>query len=218
MTAHEFDFVVIGAGSAGCAAAYSLQKAGIGTIAVLEAGLTNAVPQVRIPLGLVWTRGSKRDWQFLSKPRKEVGDRQIGVTRGKMLGGSSSINSMVWFRGRRDDFDNWNVPGWAWADVEADFEAVETIMQPSRFADPHPLSSAYALGLGDNGEAAPTPERESAGVFDVNMRNGARWSAADGFLGPAKRSGDVEVFTSANVDRVCFEDGRARRVRLTDGR
>ena len=128
MTAHEFDFVVIGAGSAGCAAAYSLQKAGIGSIAVLEAGLTNAVPQVRIPFGLVWTRGSKRDWKFLSAPRKEVGGRQIGVTRGKMLGGSSSINSMVWFRGRRDDFDNWNVPGWAWADVEADFEAVEAIM------------------------------------------------------------------------------------------
>ena len=104
----DYDFVIIGAGSAGCAAAYRLQKAGIGTIAVLEAGPTNRVPQVKIPFGLAWTRGSKRDWKFETVDQPALGNRRIAVTRGKMLGGSSSINSMVWFRGRRDDFDNWN--------------------------------------------------------------------------------------------------------------
>jgi len=214
----EFDFVVVGAGSAGCAAAYQLAKANVGTIAVLEAGLTNRVPQVKIPFLLAWMRGSKRDWKLVSKSQSELGDRSIEVTRGRMLGGSSSINSMVWFRGRRDDFDNWNVPGWAWRDVENAFEEVEELIDPRPFPYPHPLSSAYALALGDNGDAPPTPERESAGVFQVNIHDGARWSAADAFLEPAKQTGRVEVLTQANVDRVIFEDNKARQVGLTDGR
>jgi len=218
-TSHlTFDFVIIGAGSAGCAATYSLQQAGIGTIAVLEAGLTNRVPQVKIPFGLVWTRGSKRDWKFLSTPQPALGGRRIDVTRGKMLGGSSSINSMVWFRGRRDDFDNWRVPGWQWSDVEADFEQVEQRLNPVSFANPHPLSESFARALGDNGHAPPTPERESAGIFHVNLHNGARWSAADAFLAPAKKSGQVSVLTQANTDRIEFVEGRARRIHLTDGR
>ncbi len=214
----EFDFVIVGAGSAGCAAAYQLSKANIGTVAVLEAGLTNRVPQVKVPFLLAWTRGSKRDWKFGSKPQAELGGRSIGVTRGKMIGGSSSINSMVWFRGRRDDFDNWNVPDWAWTDVEDAFEQVEKKIDPRPFPYPHPLSQAYAVALGDNGNAPPTPERESAGIFHVNLHDGARWSAADAFLEPAKQTGRVEVLTQANVDRLAFEDGRARKVILTDGR
>ena len=213
----DFDFIVVGAGAAGCAATYELAQSNVGTIAVLEAGFTNKVPQVKIPFGLVWTRGSKRDWQFKSRPAEELGGRSIDVTRGKMLGGSSSINSMVWFRGRRDDFDHWDVDGWSWQDVEGDFEAVESLLKPTRFVDPHPLSAAYGLALGDNGNAPPTPERESAGVFDVNLHNGARWSAADAFLTPAKKSGQVEVLTNSNVDRILFEDGNARKVVLTDG-
>ncbi len=214
----EFDFIVIGAGSAGCAATNELAKANVGTIAVLEAGYTNRVPQVKIPFGLAWTRGSKRDWKFKSQPTTELGGRSIDVTRGKMLGGSSSINSMVWFRGRRDDFDNWDVDGWAWHDVEGAFEEVESLLKPTRFVDPHPVSEAYGLALGDNGHAPPTPERESAGVFHVNLHSGARRSAADAFLTPAKNTGRVEVLTQANVDRVEFEEGTARRVILTDGR
>jgi len=214
----EFDFVIVGAGSAGCAAAYQLAQANVGTVAVLEAGFSNRVPQVKVPFLLAWTRGSKRDWKFDSKPQSELGGRSIGVTRGKMIGGSSSINSMVWFRGRRDDFDNWNVPGWAWRDVEGAFEKVEELIDPRPFPNPHPLSSAYAIALGDNGDVPPTPERESAGIFHVNLHDGARWSAADAFLEPARRTGRVEVLTQANVDRIAFEDGRARRVVLTDGR
>ena len=214
----EFDFVVIGAGSSGCAVTFGLAQKNAGTIGVLEAGPTNAVPQVKIPFGLAYTRGSKRDWQFLSTPQTALGGRRINVTRGKMLGGSSSINSMVWFRGRRDDFDNWQVPGWSGADVEADFEAIEERLAPRRFANPHPTSEAFALSLGDNGHAPPTPEREGAGVFHLNLHDGARWSAADGLLEPAKKTGNVSVVTGANVDCIEFENGDARTVHLTDGR
>ena len=214
----EFDFVIIGAGSAGCAAACRLAEANIGTVAVLEAGPTNAVPQVRIPFGLVWTRGSKRDWRFLSTPQKALNGKQIEMTRGKMIGGSSSINSMVWFRGRRDDFDNWDVPGWAWRDVEADFEAVEKRIDPRPFPSPHALSAAYARALGNNGDGPPSPERESSGIFDCNLHDGARWSAADAFLEPAKRTSRVEVIKGANVDRIGFQARRAKSVHLTDSR
>lgn len=214
----EYDFVVVGAGSAGCAVTYQLARSGAGSVAVLEGGYSNRVPQVKIPFGLVWTRGSKRDWKFLSTPQTALNGRQIAVTRGKMLGGSSSINSMVWFRGRRDDFDHWNVPGWHWADVEPAFEAVEAQLQPRRFADPHPLSKAFGRLLGNNSDAPPDPERESAGIFHCNLHDGARRSAADALLDPARRTGRVEVMTKAQVDRVIFEGQRAREVVLVDGR
>ncbi len=218
LVTESFDFIVIGAGSAGCAVAYQLSKAEAGTVAVLEAGPSNAHPLIRVPFGLSFIRGTKRDWGFTTSPQSALKGREVHVTRGRTLGGSSSVNSMVWFRGRRNDFDNWNMPGWSWTDVEPAFEAVEALLTPERFPEPHPLSEAYGRALGDNGMAPPNPERESAGVFHVNMRNGARWSAADAFLKPAIATGRVNVLTGANVDRIEFEDGIAKRVVLIDGR
>lgn len=214
----EFDFVVIGAGSAGCAAAKGLCDANIGTVCVLEAGPTDAVPQVKVPFGLLYTMGSGRDWRFKSTTQKDAAGRNLKVNRGRMLGGSSSINSMVWFRGRQDDFDNWNLPGWDRASVNQNFEEVEAEIEPRRLPDPHAISNAFGRTLGSNGLAPPTPERESAGVFHTNMRNGRRWSAADAFLRPAQQSGRCEILTGANVDKIGFEDNHARIVALTDGR
>ncbi|MEM6407831.1 MAG: GMC family oxidoreductase N-terminal domain-containing protein [Pseudomonadota bacterium] len=214
----EFDFVVIGAGSAGCALAGGLAEANIGTVAVLEAGPSDAVPNVKIPFGLLYTMGSKRDWNFKSAPQSASGARAMKVNRGRMLGGSSSINSMVWFRGRADDFDGWGLPGWAWREVAPAYEQVEARIQPGRLPDPHPLSQAFGRTLGSNGEAPPTPERESAGVFNTNMRNGRRWSAADAFLRPGLQTGRLTVITGANTDRIELKDGHAKHVHLTDGR
>ena len=214
----EFDFVVIGAGSAGCAAAHGLATRSTGTIGVLEAGVSDAVPQVKIPFGLLYTMGSGRDWNFRSTAQSNARQRNLKVNRGKMLGGSSSINSMVWFRGRTDDFENWQVPGWAWKDVQGDFEAVEDHIRPDRLPDPHPLSQAFGLSLGSNGHAPPTPERESAGIFHTNMRHGRRWSAADAFLRPAVKTGRISVLTGATTDRIVLEGRRAKSVLLTDGR
>jgi choline dehydrogenase len=214
----EFDFVIIGAGSAGCAAAKGLSDANVGTVCVLEAGPTDAVPQVKVPFGLLYTMGSGRDWRFKSTAQQNAAGRNLKVNRGRMLGGSSSINSMVWFRGRQDDFDNWNLPGWDRANVIQNFEEVEAAIEPRRLPDPHAISDAFGRTLGSNGIAPPTPERESAGVFHTNMRNGRRWSAADAFLRPAQQTGRCEVLTSANVDKIGFEDNHARTVILVDGR
>jgi choline dehydrogenase len=214
----EFDYIIIGAGSGGCAAAKGLCDANVGTVCVLEAGPSDAVPQVKVPFGLLYTMGSGRDWRFSSSAQEGAASRRMKVNRGRMVGGSSSINSMVWFRGRQDDFDIWNLPGWDTASVAQNFEQIEAAIQPQRLPDPHSLSEAFGRTLGSNGLAPPTPERESAGVFHTNMRNGRRWSAADAFLRPAQQSGRCEVLTGANVDKIGFEDNHARTVILLDGR
>ena len=214
--ADSFDFVVVGAGSAGCAVADGLVAADVGSVLALEAGPRDSGPLVKAPLGLVWLMGGRRDWRFRSTPQAALGGRRIAIPRGRMLGGSSSINSMVWFRGRRDDFDNWNVDGWRWTDVEPAFKAVEAHLTPVRLADPHPLSETLQRLLGGNSTAPPTPEYESAGVFHFNMRHGRRWSAADAFLRPAQARG-LTVLTGQQVDRLEFRGGRAHAVVFADG-
>ena len=213
------DHVVIGAGSAGCAATYRLSEGGA-SVCVLEAGPSERHPLVKVPFGLVFLIGSKqRDWSRRSAPMTALGGRSIGVPRGRMVGGSGSINSMVWFRGRASDWDAWDVPGWAWSDMEGVFEAVESHVRPGRLPHPHALTEAFGRLAGANDpERPPTPERESAGVVHVNMENGARRSAADAFLRPAMKSGRVRLMTGAPVERIAIENGRARGAVLRDGR
>ncbi len=211
------DFIVIGAGSAGSVVAARLAEQGA-SVAVVEAGPSEKHPFVKMPFGLVWLMGSKvRDWALKSAPQTALGGRQINVPRGRMVGGSGSINSMVWFRGRRSDFEAWDLDGWRWPEVEAAFEAVEARLTPSQMRGAHPLTRGLSKMLGGNSDEAPTPEYESAGVFRFNMRRGARWSAADAFLRPAQEALQVQVLTGREVDRIVFEDGRAREVLFTDG-
>lgn len=208
------DFIVVGAGSAGCVLAAELARRQAGSVLLLEAGPSDAHPLVKMPFGLVWLMGGGRDWRFQSTPQQGLNGRRIAIPRGRMLGGSGSINSMVWFRGRRDDFDSWAQPGWGWADVEPAFEAVEARLTPMPLADPHPLTK----GLGQVfPNTTPDPERESAGVFRYNLHDGRRWSAADGFLRPALATGGVTLRTGVQVSHLGFDGDRATRVVLTDG-
>ena len=213
----DADFIVIGGGSAGCVVAAELARRGAGQVRLLEAGPSDAHPLVKIPFGLAWLMGSRRDWRFKTTPQPGLGGRAVNVPRGRMLGGSGSINSMVWFRGRRDDFDGWGVEGWDWPAVEPAFEAVEARLQPRQMQGAHPLTQGLSSMCGSNTGAVPTPEYESAGVFAFNMRGGRRWSAADAFLGPAKGA-KLRVMTGCFVDRIGFDGGTARDVILTDGR
>ena len=212
------DFIVVGAGSAGSVVAARLAELGAGSVAVLEAGPSDAHPLVKIPFGLVWLIGGRsRDWRFKSKPQEALGGRTISVPRGRTIGGSGSINSMVWFRGRAADFDAWNLDEWRWETVEPVFEAVEARLTPSQFAKAHPLTKGLSKMLGGNSDEAPTPDYESAGVFRFNMHRGRRWSAADAFLRPAQRDLPVQVLSGRNVDRLVFKNGEACEVVLTDG-
>ncbi|MCY3817016.1 MAG: GMC family oxidoreductase N-terminal domain-containing protein [Gammaproteobacteria bacterium] len=218
MTDSSFDFVVVGAGSAGCAVVAGLVEAELGTVCAIEAGGSDNSPMVRTPFALMFMMGSrKRDWQRTTTPQRELGGRVLAVPRGRMIGGSGSINSMVWFRGRMDDFDRWDIEGWSSDDVAPAFEEVETRMMPRRLPNPHPLSERFACALGGDGKTPPSPEREGAGIFSVNMRGHRRWSPADAFLRPAQASGRLTVTTDSQADRILFDGDRARTVVLADG-
>ncbi len=205
------DFLVIGAGSAGSVIAAELARRQAGSVMVLEAGPSDEHPLVSMPMGLVWLMRSRREWQFKTTPQKEAGNRQINVPRGKMVGGSGSINSMVWFRGRRDDFDGWNISGWTFAEVEPAFQAVEKYLQPTQLATAHPLTRGLAWIFADT---TPTPEHESAGVFSFNLHKGRRNSAARAFL---HKRHDIELRTGCVVDRLLWAGNKAIGVVLDNG-
>ena len=202
------DILVVGGGAAGATLAGRLARMGR-DVAVLEAGPSDRHPLVSMPFGLVWLMGSRRDWRFESAPQAALGGRRIKVPRGRMLGGSASINSMVWFRGLPEDYAAWG-RGWAWDDVAPAFEAVEAEMRPAPLVRPHPLSRALAEVHG----APPEPGRVSSGPFVVNMERGRRRSPVRAFLDGA----GARVLTGAEVAGLVIADGRARGVRLSDGR
>lgn len=214
----DYDFIVIGAGSAGCVLAARLTELQAGSVLLVEAGPSDSSPLVKMPFGLVWMMGSeKRDWRYTSTPQGGLGGRMINIPRGRMIGGSGSINSMVWFRGRQRDFDDWNVPGWAYSEIEADFAALESRIEPRRLATPHPVSELLDRMFPANDKhAIPTPERESAGVFAYNMRDGRRWSAADAYMRPALTKG-LSVKTGLCTKRIRFTGERASHVEFHDG-
>ena len=210
--------IVVGAGSAGCAAAARLAEAGR-YVHVIEAGPSDRHPLVRAPMGLVRLMGSGRDWRRRTVPQEGLGGRDVAVPRGRMIGGSGSMNSMVWFRGAPSDFDGWGVPGWSWRDVAPAFDEIEARVQPRRIASPHPLAEAFGAAMGANDTAAPAdPARDGAAVVHCNLHDGARRSAADAFLRPAMAAGRVTAETGGEVDRVLIERGRAVGVRLRSGR
>ncbi|MBB5514697.1 choline dehydrogenase-like flavoprotein [Rubricella aquisinus] len=210
-----FDIIVIGAGSAGCAVTARLARDTSATVCVLEAGPSDATLAVKIPFGLIHLMGHPtRDWRRETLPMTGVNGRRVKVPRGRMLGGSGSINSMVWFRGRRADYTAWQQPGWDADTVWSAFSDVEEAIRPAPLPDPHPLSTAFGASIG----GALTPETVSSGVFTTNMRHGQRFSAADGFLRPACKTGRVEVVTNAQVATLRVANGRAHAVTLIDGR
>ena len=202
------DVLVVGGGAAGATLAGRLARMGR-DVAVLEAGPSDRHPLVAMPFGLVWLMGSRRDWRFETAPQAALGGRRVKVPRGRMLGGSASINSMVWFRGLPDDYAAWG-PGWGWDDVAPAFDAVEAQMRPAPLAHPHPLSRALAEVHG----GPPEPGRTSSGPFVVNMERGRRRSPVRAFL----RGSGARVVTGAEVADLVVAGGRVAGVRLTDGR
>jgi choline dehydrogenase len=214
-----YDFIIVGAGSAGCAVAHGLAARGAGRVLVVEAGPSDRTPFVKMPFGLVWTLGTRRrDWRFRSTPQEGLGGREVAIPRGRMVGGSGSINSMVWFRGRAADFDAWDVDGWRWRDVAPVFDEVEEAVRPARLRGAHPLTEAFANVFPQNDPGAiPSPDREGSGVFAFNMSRGRRRSAADVFLRPALETGDVHLLTGRDVKRLHVRNGRARAVEFSDG-
>jgi choline dehydrogenase-like flavoprotein len=228
-TAETFDFIVTGAGSAGCAVAGRLSESGKYRVLLLEAGGPDRNPWIHIPLGYTKTYTNPRvNWMFESEPEQQLNGRTLYQPRGKVLGGTSSINGMVYMRGTPSDYDNWRqrgCEGWDWESVLPFFKKAEN---QERGADEHhgtggPLnvSNPVRCPLGDAmvqaaiqagipaNEDFNGPRQEGAGYYQTTTTSRRRWSAARAYLRDAKRRPNLTIVTKAHATRVLIENGRA---------
>ena len=234
----QADYVIVGAGSAGCALAYRLSEAGHSVI-VIEHGGTDAGPFIQMPAALSYPMNMSRyDWGYLSEPEPNLGGRQLVVPRGKVIGGSSSINGMIYVRGHARDFDTWaemGAKGWSYADVlpyykrlehwhdgghggDASWRGTDGPLHVSRGPRTNPLTRAFVEAgqeagyqvTGDyNGE-----KQEGFGPFDSTIWKGQRWSAANAYLRPALKRENCTLIR-ALARRVVINEGRATGVEVT---
>ena len=239
--APNWDTIIVGGGSAGAIVAGVLaQRDPTEKILLLEAGRSDRHPLVQTPLGLVRMMGHAGfDWRFESVPSTSQGQAVTKIPRGKMLGGSGSINSMLYVRGRASDYDGWaadhGAHGWGWKDVLPIFKRME--QNPDRPDDelhghqgpmhvedqvsPHPLTRHFI----DAGQQLQVPSnqdfngptQEGLGLYQCNMKNGQRWTGVDAYLRPVLGHSNLCVETSANVDRLQLSGPRATGVVLDDG-
>jgi choline dehydrogenase len=235
------DVVIVGAGSAGCAVAYRLAEAGL-RVAVIEYGGTDWGPVIRMPAALSFPMTMRRyDWGFVTEPEPNLNHRVLVVPRGKVIGGSSSINGMVYVRGHARDFDHWaeaGAEGWSFADVLPYFRRMETWHGAADGGDPawrgtdgpvhvtrgprtNPLFGAF-IEAGRQAGYPVTPDcngaaQEGFGALEATIWQGRRWSAAFAYLRPALATGRVRLVRGLAL-RVVFEGGRAAGVEVARGR
>ncbi len=221
-----FDFVIVGAGSAGCVLANRLSANGKHNVLLLEAGGRDTSPWIHIPLGYgKHFANPKVNWLYASKPHPASGSRAIPEPRGKVLGGSSSINGLVYVRGHQADYDIWRQlgnPGWGFDDVlpyfrksedqqrgSDDFHGVGGPLAVSDPTDRHAMCDAFVEAAGECGYPANDDfngsEQEGFGYLQFNLRRGRRASAATGYLKPARRRSNLKIETRAHVSRVLFD-------------
>jgi choline dehydrogenase len=231
------DYVIIGAGSAGCAMAYRLALAGR-RVTVIEFGGSDAGPLIQMPAALSYPMNmATYDWGLSSEPEPHLGGRRLATPRGKVLGGSSSINGMVYVRGHARDFDTWaemGADGWSYADVLPYFRRMETShggsgpeyrgtdgpLHITRGPRINPLFDAF-IGAGAQAGYPVTQDyngarQEGFGPMEATIWKGRRWSAANAYLKPAMATGKVQVIR-ALARRVVIEDGRAVGVEVDQG-
>lgn len=228
------DYIVVGAGSAGCVMANRLSADGAHSVCLLEAGPKDTYPWIHIPIGYGKTMFHKVvNWGYYTDPDPNMLDRRIYWPRGRTLGGSSSINGLIYIRGQRDDYDAWaeaGNPGWGWDDCLPWFRKLENNdlgPGPTRGTDgplnatsiktPHPLVEALIDAAGKLGVPRVrdfnSGDQEGVGYYQLTTRNGRRCSTAVAYLRPAQDRPNLRIETDAHAMAVLFEGSRACGVR-----
>jgi choline dehydrogenase len=236
--APTFDFIIVGAGSAGCVLADRLSADGRHRVLVLEFGGSDRSVLIQMPAALsIPMNMAKYNWGYESEPEPHLGNRRLHCPRGKVIGGSSSINGLVYVRGNPLDFERWEeegAAGWGYRHVLPYFQRAESRQEggdawrggsgplATRYGRvENPLYAAfveaarqagYPVTADVNGE-----QQEGFGRMDMTVKDGVRWSAANAYLKPAMRRSNVDVRTHALVTRILFEGSRAVGVRYSQG-
>ena len=233
----EADFVIVGAGSAGCAMAYRLTEAGASVI-VIEEGGSDAGPFIQMPAALSYPMNMKRyDWGYSSQPEPHLGGRRLACPRGRVIGGSSSINGMVYVRGHAMDFDHWaeqGADGWAYADVlpyfkrmeswhdsghggDASWRGTDGPLHVTRGPRTNPLFHAF-VEAGKQAGYETTDDyngekQEGFGPMEQTIWKGRRWSAANAYLRRALKQDNCHIVRGF-AQRICFDGRRATGVQI----
>ncbi|CAN5509248.1 GMC family oxidoreductase N-terminal domain-containing protein [soil metagenome] len=218
--AASFDYIIVGAGSAGCVLAARLSEDPANRVLLLEAGPPDDAVDIRMPAKMVALFRSAFDWNFLTEPQPSAAARQVTWPLGKTLGGSSSTNAMIYIQGSPADFDGWRdeygCTGWGYSDLLSYFDRVHRQLGVTRLRYKDRLTRAWVnaatrLGLRDVGDFAGVTE-DGVGYFSVNQRGGRRWSTADAYLRPALSRPNLTVRTGALASRVVISGERATGV------
>ena len=230
-----YDYVIVGAGSAGCVLANRLTEDPAVRVLLIEAGRRDRHPNIKIPAAFAKQFQTKLDWDLATEPEPHCDNRSLYVPRGKGLGGSSSMNAMLYVRGNPLDYDGWaaaGAEGWGWDDVRPYFLKAEDNQRgdsehhatggPLRVEDarsPRPLTGRFLAACEEAGipriDDYNGPEQDGASLVQVTQRKGRRWSAADAYLRPAQKRSNLEVVTGALVSGVEITNGTATGVRYS---
>ncbi len=237
----EADYIIVGSGSAGAALAYRLSEGGKHSVLIVEYGGTDAGPFIQMPAALSYPMNMARyDWGLLTEPEPHLNDRRLVVPRGKVLGGSSSINGMVYVRGHARDYDHWaesGADGWAYADVLPYFKRMETWHDGGHGGDPdwrgrdgpihvsrglrqNPLYHAFVKAGAEAGYELTDDyngqKQEGFGPMEATIWRGRRWSVANAYLRPALKRANVRLVRGL-AQKVVVSDGRATGVEIARG-
>ncbi|MBN9586896.1 MAG: GMC family oxidoreductase N-terminal domain-containing protein [Afipia sp.] len=234
----DFDYIVVGAGTAGCIVANRLSADSRKRVLILEAGGRDNWIWFHIPVGYLFAIGNPRsDWMFKTEPEAGLNGRALAYPRGKVIGGSSAINAMISMRGQAADYDHWRqlgLTGWGWDDVLPAFKRLEDHFLGEsehhgtgggwRIEAPRlswavldaVAEAAHEMGIRKTPDFN-TGDNEGIGYFHVNQKRGRRWSSARGFLKPALTRPNLRLETDVLVHKIIVENGRATGVRFRQG-